>query len=230
MIHDIIKRNKQMKSIARLIVIIIVVVAPLHGQWIFFEPTMGNYGTDQYPRNMSFGANAGINLPGGLQAYGGYAVWNSSKTTVSVDTASAFIYFDASTRMTTTLVGLREMIRFNDHNYYIRVGVAYSFETTINTSEQLRSTTFSYGTVGLGSTILLEAGLGIDTQNGGQLFLGAEYNLGKIPYFEYFFDSRAKTLEELNTKRTEMGIGPLEDFFDVSGLAFKISYTITVGY
>lgn len=219
-----------MKRITQLIVTTLVFLAPLYGQWVFVEPTLGNYAPDQYPRKQRFGFNAGINLPAGLQVYGGYSVWGSSKTTVSNGALSIFQYFDAGTRMTLVLLGVRENYRLAESKYNIRIGVAYSIETTVSTSEQLRFTDFAFNYSALGgSTVLLETGLAIDTENGGQLFLGIQYMMGEIPYYEYFGEGFLSDKESFNESRVEYGLAPLTDGFVVDGFIFKIGYSITLG-
>lgn len=218
-----------MKNIVRFIIITMVAVAPLYGQRIFFEPTIGRYAPDQYANKMSFGANIGINLPAGIQLYGGYAVWNSTKITVLDDTTSAFNRMDSNTRISTALVGLRENINLGDSKYHIRFGVSYSSQTTIKTIESLRLTNFTYETLALGGIIQIETGLTMESPNGGQLFLGFEYKIGEVPYLQFAVEGFGSTLEELNASREDIGLGPLPDKFNVAGLGIKVSYSIKLG-
>lgn len=218
-----------MKRIPQLIVTTLVFLVPLYGQRVFVEPTIGKYAPDQYASKLRFGANAGINLPAGLQFYGGYSVWASSKTTASSDTSTGFKYFDADTRTTAALLGVRENYRLGESRYNIRIGIAYSYEMTATTTEQLRFTDFSFNYSAFGGVVFLETGLAIDTQNGGQLFLGIEYMMGEIPYASYAVQGMAGDKETINADREEYGLAPLTDGFVVDGFIFKISYAVTLG-
>ncbi len=218
-----------MKRFVQLIVAGMVFLVPLAGQWVFLEPTIGNYAPAQYARKFQFGINAGINLPAGFQVYGGLVVWSSSKETVSSDTLSIFQYFDAITRSNSVLLGMRENYRLGGSKYNLRIGVAYSIQTTATTSELLRYTNFAFDYRALGGTIMVETGLAIDGQNGGQLFLGIEYMMGELPYIEYAVEGRGTDLDSFNASRVEYGLAPLDDGFTMSGLIFKINYSITLG-
>lgn len=218
-----------MKRIPQLIVTILIFLMPLYGQWIFVETTVGKYAPDQYASKLRFGASAGINLPAGLQVYGGYYVWGSSKTTISSDTSTGFQYFDADTRTATASLGVRENYRMGESIYNIRIGIAYSFEMTATTTEQLRFTNYSFNYSALGGVVFLETGLAIDTENGGQLFLGIEYMMGEIPYIIYAVQGVGGDKETMNADREEYGLAPLADGFVVDGFIIKISYSITLG-
>lgn len=218
-----------MKRITRLIVTTLVCLAPLYGQWVFVEPTIANYAPKDYSRDQRVGFNAGLNLPAGLQVFGGYSVWGGSKETISSDTTTGFKFFDSTTSMTFVSVGVRENFRLRDSKINIRIGITFGSGMTSRTNEHLRFTDLSFVYAALGSVVILETGLAIDTENGGQLFLGVEYTLGNLSYYEYTSIGFPADLKTINTDRAGYGLDPLTEIFVIDGFNFKISYSITLG-
>lgn len=204
-------------------VLILLILAPVYSQQIYFEPEYGYYGPSNWTRIDSIiiamdtirqdyefnqaprvGGNLGLRFTSGYEVYVGYKQWPFNSKTTPV------------TKVNTFSVGIRNSAFLKDRNLGYRAGFEY-FRTRVTSDLDTSATGGVLWTFkGKGSGTALEAGIIYLLFDRVCLFAGFDYLMYNVAFDRL-------TNNNVTYTRKEFGLSKSKATVDMTGMNIKLS-------